>query len=339
MKLVEVGFSVANVNTYSKVSVIAWYSPFGLTRFATLTNKSPVGAKMMKAVVVFACGLIPLLIFTNAHALADDGPADRVRDVIVETAEKLSDEKLSPQEKAAAVNRLRETLNRRSARRDRIEPGQHDRPAPVQPADSQGRSGQDDRRGFGPHRPTEVWQMFFPRFAVGIALEPSDNDTQTQWVVKSVMEGSSAEDAGLQEGDVIIAVNAETLKSPQQLIEVVQRAGADGRDVQLKVRRHDQEMEFTVRPRLAQEQLGTQRLGSNFFWEMIPGQPPVFRGPDLPSVDSLPTWQPNRQLEDLRRQIENAERRLQEQIDDLRDQLNNSPKPPITSAAPSTEDI
>jgi hypothetical protein len=228
-----------------------------------------------------------------------------------------------------------------------------------------GRRGPDsDRRGFEPDRrdigprdqrdasPMEPPRMsdrplgnfpFMqpPRFAIGIAFQPKESDAREGMVVDRVMERSPAEEAGLRKDDVVIAANDRELGDPQQLAEMVQRSGQEGREIRLKVRRDDETFDLSVRPRLSSEQDFPPGFGSISLWEMTPGQPPVLRNQMPPGAMPFAMGQHERQMEKLRRQMET----MQRQIDLLREQVNQqneSPKSRESSEAkpdPSAEDI
>lgn len=340
-------------------------------------------------VILFAIVLATISLVLHAPSDADEIQPDKLRDLIAETAEKLSNDDLSPDEKADVINRLRELLNRQSPPRERGEARPGDWPDRDREMDRQrqqqiferleqarrefdeairnleslpprqglvgpppgerrgqasdGRGDQPGRRDAGPRdqrdgQPMEPPRMpdrplgnfpFMqpPRFSIGIAFLPKESELGVGIVVDRVMERSPAAEAGLRNNDVIIAANDRELREPQQLAELVQRAGQEGRDIRLKIRRADEMLDLTLRPQLSPEQNFPPGLGSISVWEMIPGQPPVMRNQLPPGLTPFVTGQQEHEMEQLRRRMET----MQRQIDQLREQVNQrseNPTPP-----------
>ena len=65
--------------------------------------------------------------------------------------------------------------------------------------------------------------------------------------VAEVVAGSPAEAAGMQEGDLVTAVNGNPVTSTESLVALV-RAGRVGRDMTVSVVRGGEELEFVVTP-------------------------------------------------------------------------------------------
>lgn len=77
---------------------------------------------------------------------------------------------------------------------------------------------------------------------VGIQLEGEDGSA----VVKAPIEGSPAERAGVQTGDVIIAVDGNGVRN-QEISEIAERVrGPEGTEVELTVLRDEEERDFTL---------------------------------------------------------------------------------------------
>lgn len=173
------------------------------------------------------------------------------------------------------------------------------------------------------------------RFSIGIAFLATDDKSSDAATIDRVMEQSPAEEAGLRKGDVVVGANGRELSDPRELAEMVQKVGEEGREIQLKIRREDQELDFSLRPRLTPEQERPQGFGSISVWEMIPGQPPTLGRP-FPPGGMPPGMGPNRgELEELRRQMET----MQRQIDELRNQLNSREETDASIPQPDEEDI
>ncbi|MCP9891546.1 trypsin-like peptidase domain-containing protein [Cyanobium sp. Aljojuca 7D2] len=88
-----------------------------------------------------------------------------------------------------------------------------------------------------------------PVIGVGLdAVKPGDGTGLSQGVrVMSVQSGSPAARAGLQQGDVIVAVGGQTIANPPQLVAAVERAGVGG-SLPLSVNRTGRVVQITVVP-------------------------------------------------------------------------------------------
>lgn len=95
-------------------------------------------------------------------------------------------------------------------------------------------------------------------FAVGMAATPQRS------VIGEVVEGSAAEQAGLQVGDRILSVNGQPAELFEQLLGAV--TGSNGQSLQLRLQRGTEQIELSAQPRLEDETPGddskkTYRLG------------------------------------------------------------------------------
>jgi S1-C subfamily serine protease len=88
-----------------------------------------------------------------------------------------------------------------------------------------------------------------PMIGVGLdAVKPGDGSGLSQGVrLMSVQPGSPAARAGLQQGDVIVAVAGQPIGSPSQLVAAVERAGVGG-SLPLSVSRAGRLLQITVVP-------------------------------------------------------------------------------------------
>ena len=94
---------------------------------------------------------------------------------------------------------------------------------------------------------------------IGIRLQNKDEEV----VIASSMDGSPAKEAGIESGDVLIAVNGESVK-PDEFEEIGDRVrGPEGTSVDLAVIRDEDEREFTVER--AELEVPTSS------WSIIPG--------------------------------------------------------------------
>lgn len=94
---------------------------------------------------------------------------------------------------------------------------------------------------------------------VGIQLENKEGSA----VVAAPIEGSPAEQAGVQTGDVIVAVNGEGVRN-QEISRIAERVrGPEGTEVEITVLRNDEEQDFTLERAEIQSPVAS--------WNMIPG--------------------------------------------------------------------
>jgi hypothetical protein len=76
------------------------------------------------------------------------------------------------------------------------------------------------------------------RYALGVSLEPPAGDESAPGlVIKEVMDNSAASEAGLEPGDRIVVIDGEDVESVEQVVELVQKAGADDKTMDLVVQR------------------------------------------------------------------------------------------------------
>ena len=82
---------------------------------------------------------------------------------------------------------------------------------------------------------------------IGISASDINTTGQLGAAVAEVVAGSPAEAAGMQEGDLVTAVNGNPVTSTESLVALV-RAGRVGRDMTVSVVRGGEELEFVVTP-------------------------------------------------------------------------------------------
>lgn len=90
-----------------------------------------------------------------------------------------------------------------------------------------------------------------PSYRIGIAIVPEDEgegEDAEGLVVREVMEDSPAEKAGIEQGDVIVAINGKEAEGFTDLLEAVQAAGKANEDLLLLVERDGKEMKFEITP-------------------------------------------------------------------------------------------
>ena len=94
---------------------------------------------------------------------------------------------------------------------------------------------------------------------VGIQLESKEGSA----VVAAPIEGSPAEQAGVQTGDVIVAVNGEGVRN-QEISKIAERVrGPEGTEVEITVLRDEEERDFTLERAEIQSPVA--------LWNKIPG--------------------------------------------------------------------
>lgn len=117
-----------------------------------------------------------------------------------------------------------------------------------------------------------------PKFRIGLSVEnPEESSSEDGLLVNQVMEDSPAAQAGIEEGDIIVAINGEQAKDFKALQEAVQEAGSQQRAVKLKLNRDGQEITLKVQPTKSEEASAMNfkfvpQAGSILPLEMMPGQ-------------------------------------------------------------------
>jgi N-acetylglucosamine kinase-like BadF-type ATPase len=89
------------------------------------------------------------------------------------------------------------------------------------------------------------------RFRIGVACSSSveeENASRAGLTIMSVVPESPAFEAGIQEDDVLMAIDGAEVKSVEQLSKSVQAAGKDGKELALKILRDSKELEIKLKP-------------------------------------------------------------------------------------------
>src|SRR5439155_15835999 len=81
-----------------------------------------------------------------------------------------------------------------------------------------------------------------PRALIGVQLDQRSSVAR----IAKIMAGLGAERAGLQEGDVVEAVNGEPIEEAEALVKSL-REFREGQTVKLRVRREDQQFDAAVK--------------------------------------------------------------------------------------------
>ncbi|WP_295650440.1 S1C family serine protease [uncultured Dietzia sp.] len=82
---------------------------------------------------------------------------------------------------------------------------------------------------------------------IGVNARKADNGSVEGAEIVNVRDGSAAQEGGLREGDVVTKVGDRPVRSSDELVVAVRRAGADD-DVPVEVVRNGSRVELTVRP-------------------------------------------------------------------------------------------
>ncbi|CAN5604064.1 S41 family peptidase [soil metagenome] len=96
---------------------------------------------------------------------------------------------------------------------------------------------------------------------VGVGIQIEDKNENI--VVAAPIEGSPAEQAGVESGDVIVAVNGKNIRG-QELSKIAERVrGPEGTEVEITVLRDEEERDFTLERAEIESRVAS--------WNMIPG--------------------------------------------------------------------
>jgi C-terminal processing protease CtpA/Prc len=66
--------------------------------------------------------------------------------------------------------------------------------------------------------------------------------------IEAVFPDTPASEAGIKEGDVVLEINGEDLKTVDQLTKTIQVAGKEGKEITLQIKRDDDSVEIKVKP-------------------------------------------------------------------------------------------
>lgn len=205
-------------------------------------------------------------------------------------------------------------------------------------------SPQDDaaagnRRWSGNAQGQFVQQQIDPqRKVIGIRVR---NDDGTR--VTMVRPGSPAEQAGLQEGDMIVSVNGDQVQGTDGLIDVIRRMDG-GEDVELTVKRDGEEKQLTSQLTTYRDAFGDEssRGQGNIAQAHVPPAPPT-RRPRNAAEESLRRFgegerrtvarvplDDQRTTDEMQREID----RLTQENEDLRRQLAEKSGDSLVDAPP-----
>lgn len=94
-----------------------------------------------------------------------------------------------------------------------------------------------------------------------IASPPPDSTAPQQLLITEVVDGSPAEQGGMQVGDILLAANGEPLTVPERLSAIIQ-ANPDV-PIRFQILRGGETLELTVTPRM-DEQAGRPKIGIGY---------------------------------------------------------------------------
>lgn len=87
------------------------------------------------------------------------------------------------------------------------------------------------------------------RIGVQTTVTTSEDETSEAGIkIEAVFPETPAAEAGIQEGDVVLKINGEDLKSVEQLTKTIQVSGKDGKEITLQIKRDDDSVEIKVKP-------------------------------------------------------------------------------------------
>lgn len=153
------------------------------------------------------------------------------------------------------------------------------------------------------------------RFALGVSLEPPAGDESAPGlVIKEVMENSAASEAGLEPGDRIVVIDGEEVESVEQVVDLVQKAGSEGKSMDLVVQRGDrgeEEKQIEVKPRASALPQGIEQLENML--QQIPGGIGPGGGFFVPQGDGGFEWNAGGEaMEEVKKELQSIREDLQE---------------------------
>lgn len=153
------------------------------------------------------------------------------------------------------------------------------------------------------------------RFALGVSLEPPAGDESAPGlVIKEVMENSAASEAGLEPGDRIVVIDGEEVESVEQVVDLVQKAGSEGKSMDLVVQRGDrgeEEKQIEVKPRASALPQGIEQLENML--QQIPGGIGPGGGFFVPQGNGGFEWNAGGEaMEEVKKELQSIREDLQE---------------------------
>jgi membrane-associated protease RseP (regulator of RpoE activity) len=156
---------------------------------------------------------------------------------------------------------------------------------------------------------------FGNRYALGVSLEPPAGDESAPGlVIKEVMENSAASEAGLEPGDRIVVIDGEEVESVEQVVDLVQKAGAEGKSMDLVIQRGEggeEEKQIEVKPRASALPQGIEQLENML--QQIPGGLGGGGGFFVPQPEAGFGWNAGGEaMEEVKKELQSIREDLQE---------------------------
>jgi|694.fasta_scaffold01870_24 membrane-associated protease RseP (regulator of RpoE activity) len=153
------------------------------------------------------------------------------------------------------------------------------------------------------------------RFALGVSLEPpAEDESAPGLVIKEVMENSAASEAGLEPGDRIVVIDGEEVESVEQVVDLVQKAGAEGKSMDLVIQRGEggeEEKQIEVKPRASALPQGIEQLENML--QQIPGGLGGGGGFFVPQPEAGFGWNAGGEaMEEVKKELKSIREDLQE---------------------------
>ncbi|MFN7874496.1 MAG: PDZ domain-containing protein [Pirellula sp.] len=132
--------------------------------------------------------------------------------------------------------------------------------------------------------------------------------------IEAVFPDTPASEAGIKEGDLVLEIDGEELKTVDQLTKTIQVAGKEGKEITLQIKRDDESLEIKVKPseieeidQIAENIQLLRAPQSGWVFEAMgnPGEMSVF-GSSVSSLDL------KKELEEIRNEIREIKEMLKE---------------------------
>jgi C-terminal processing protease CtpA/Prc len=157
------------------------------------------------------------------------------------------------------------------------------------------------------------------KYRIGVqtsVTSSKDEDAQAGVVVEAVFPESPASEAGIKEGDVLVKINGEELRSVDQLTKTIQVAGKEGKPVAFVVKRGDDSLDIEVKPSEIKE---TDRIVESLQMLRSPQSGWVFPDLGVPGQVNVTgqatmSWTQDlkKELEELRKDVREIKEMLKE---------------------------
>ena len=132
--------------------------------------------------------------------------------------------------------------------------------------------------------------------------------------IEAVFPDTPASEAGIKEGDLVLEINGEELKTVDQLTKTIQVAGKEGKEITLQIQRDDKSLEIKVKPSEIKEM---DKIAENIQLLRAPQSGWVFEAMGNPGEVSVFGASANsselkKELEEIRNEIREIKEMLKE---------------------------